>query len=760
MSNDCYWIVRACLSLAVLAWAWPAPASDINRAGTEIYLRQCASCHGQNGEGVAEKHDEPLFGERSLKSLTRLIERTMPEDDPDLCVGDDAAAVAAYIFDAFYSPQAAARNRPARIELSRLTIRQYENAVADLIGSFRPGSAVVEERGGLSAEYYDARNFRREKRTFERIDPRIDFDFGEGSPDERIGAEEFAIRWRGSVVAEESGDYEFVVKTRNGVRLWVNDDAKPLIDEWVSSGNDVREYTQTIRLLGGRAYPVQLEIFKFKEQQAAITLLWKPPHKTLHPIPAKHLAPARVPETMVVTTAFPPDDGSLGYERGTAVSKEWGQAATFAAIEAAGYVIERLDALSRSKAGAADRESQLKQFCMQLAERAFRRPLSEEQRRFFIESQFAGAKDLETAVKRVVLLVLKSPRFLYPEIPGSAPDDYTVAARLALGFWDSIPDRELFEAAAQGKLRNASQIRAQADRMLHDPRTRAKMRDFFDHWLDLEEAEDISKDPSAFPDFNDEVLSDMRSSLELFIDHVVWSDRSDFRQLLLADYLFLNQRLAQFFGATPAAGEGFEKIAFGPDERAGVVTHPLLLTTFAYHKNTSPIHRGVFLTRKVVGRSLRPPPQAIEFLDGRFDPSLTMREKVHELTSSRACQSCHSIINPLGFSLEHFDAVGRWRTMDNQKLVDAASAYPTSDGETIPLTGARDVAEHAAGSAEAHRAFIRHKFHHFIKQAPEAYAPDLLETLRRDFADSEFNMQKLLAEIVQISATHGLKDRP
>jgi hypothetical protein len=759
MKIVCHWIAGALLLLGCFVSA--AAASEISNLGKQIYLKQCAQCHGPNGEGVADMHDEPLFGERSLKSLTRLIERTMPEDDPDLCVGDDAAAVAAYIYDAFYSPQAAARNRPARIELSRLTVRQFENAIADLIGSFRRDTKVDEPRG-LSAEYYDARNFRKEKRTIDRTDPQVEFDFAEGSPDEKIGTEEFAIRWRGSVIAQETGDYEFAIQTRNGARLWINNDSKALIDAWVSAGNEVNEYTQTVRLLGGRAYPIQLDFFKFKEKNASIALLWKPPHKTWQVIPENYLAPVRVAETLVVTTPFPPDDGSLGYERGTAVSKAWSQAITRAAVEVAGKVLDQLDELSRSKPGGPDREAQLKRFCEQFAERAFRRPLTGEQKQQFIASQFQGAKEPEEAVKRVVLLVLKSPRFLYPEIPGAAPDDYTVATRLALGMWDSIPDRALLEAAAQGKLRTPEQIQAQARRMLKDPRTKAKLHDFFDHWLDLEESEDLSKDTAAYPDFDEKVLADMRTSLELFLEHVIWSEASDFRQLLLADYLFLNRRLAKFYGVEAAVENSdaeFQKISFDPKERVGVVTHPLVLTTFAYHKSTSPIHRGVFLTRKVMGRSLRPPPQAIEFLDGRFDPTLTMREKVAELTSSRACMSCHSIINPLGFSLEHFDAVGRWRTMDNQKLVDAASDYPLSDGESIRLTGARDVAEHAAASEEAHRGFIRQVFHQFIKQSPAAYGPDTLENLRKDFAASDYNVQKLLVEIVNVAASHGLPSK-
>jgi mono/diheme cytochrome c family protein len=744
--------------LNALASAAPGP-----RTGEQIYRADCVRCHGPSGEGVADKCDEPLSGDRSAKSLARLIAKTMPEDRDEKCSPDEAGKVAEYIYDAFYSPAARARNQPARIQLARLTVPQYLNSVADLVGSFREQKQIDNGRG-LAAEYYNARNFREQKQVVERIDPKVEFNFANGSPDtNKIEAKEFAIRWRGSVMAEETGDYEFCLKTENGARLWVNGESKQLIDGWVSSGGKVREERAAIRLLGGRAYPMQVDFFKYKDKTASITLQWKPPHKTWETIPARHLAPVRTAETLVIGTSFPADDSSVGYPRGTAVSKAWDQATTYAAIEVANKMVEDLDVLTASKASATNRVESVRRFCEQFAERAFRRPLTEKQKRLFIEQQFKGAKDLETAVKQVVLVVLKSPRFLYPELPGEAAGDYDVSARLALHMWDSIPDRELLTAAGAGQLRTVEQIGAQAQRMLKDRRAKWKVEEFFRHWLEMEEAEDISKDAKTFPDFSDLILTDLRTSLELFIGNVVWSDKADYRELLLADYLFLNARLAKFYGVAISGEEEFEKISFSAQERSGVVTHPYLLSAFAYHKSSSPIHRGVFLTRNIVGRALKPPPMAIEFMDGRFDPSLTMREKVAELTRPAACQTCHSVINPLGFSLENYDAVGRYRTVDNKKPVDATGEYTTAEGKPVKLSGARDVAEYAATSAEAHRGFIQQLFHHMVKQPAAAYGANSLEALRRSFAASEFNVQKLVVEIAKLSALPpkpAVKPRP
>jgi hypothetical protein len=167
-----------------------------------------------------------------------------------------------------------------------------------------------------------------------------------------------------------------------------------------------------------------------------------------------------------------------------------------------------------------------------------------------VTAQFEGSSEVEKAVKKTLLLVLKSPQFLYPEIPDGKVDDYDVASRLSFALWDSLPDQTLLDAAAQSQLHTSDQIEAQTKRMLSDSRARGKISDFFRHWLKMAEAEDMSKDPSAFPEFTTTILGDLRTSLELFVQDTIWnSDSSDYRKLLLADYVFMNRRLAEFYGA-------------------------------------------------------------------------------------------------------------------------------------------------------------------------------------------------------------------
>ncbi len=536
----------------------------------------------------------------------------------------------------------------------------------------------------------------------------------------------------------------------------MNDEETPLIDAGVASG-DLSDYKATRRLIGGRAYPLRIEFFKApKDKSASLALKWRPPHGAIENIPARHLLTGRASPTYVVTTPFPPDDSSVGYERGISVSKAWDEAATQAAIDVANHLVRQIDRLSASKAKDTNRVTQVRALAERFVTAAFRRPLTPRQHRDYIDSQFKKGSRPEDALTRVVLKTLKSPQFLYLGLDNPHPDDFTVASRLSFGLWDSLPDRELLDQAGKGALRSQEQARAQSRRMLRDPRARAKVQAFLHHWLQMSQVDDLSKDARLYPGFTPEIISDLRTSLDLFLDDVVWTESSDYRRLLLEDDLFLNPRLAQFYGVEAKLNGDFARVSLDPKQRSGVITHPYLLAAFSYQKSSSPIHRGVFLTRNIVGRALKPPPIAVAFKDAEFKPDMTMREKVAELTRPDACQTCHSAINPLGFSLEHYDAVGRFRTKEGNRPIDAVSEYTTDDGAVVKLTGARDVAEFAVGSEHAQGAFIELLFHQIAKQPMLAYGPDVPERLRDFFLKSGFNIQALLTETASLTALHGV----
>ncbi len=745
---------RTCVLAFLLSCCLLSDSSDAAEGptGEQIYQQKCLKCHGATGEGGNDSDAKPLIGDRPIKDLAKVISETMPEDDPESCVGEDAEKVAAYIYDAFYSKAAQARIHRPRVELARLTVRQYRNMIADLMSIGDPPRWDNEH--GLRGEYFNAKHFRGDKRVLERRDPTVNFHFGEAGPlPEKIDANEFSIRWEGSLLAPETGEYEFILKTENGAKLFLNDPATPLIDAWVKSGDET-EHREAIQLLGGRVYPLRLEFFKSKEAKektASISLLWKPPHRVVQPVPERCLSPNRGSETLVIQTAFPPDDRSTGYERGASISKAWDQATTYAAIEVASHVTKNLSRLAGVKDDAPDRPQRVQDYCRHFAERALRRPLNDEQMTFFVDRYFQNPTDLNAAVKKVVLLTLKSPRFLYHETGGN--DAYDIASRMSLYLWDSLPDRQLLEAAGRGQLSARDQIAQQAERMLGDLRTRAKLHDFFHQWLRVDRADDLSKDGTLFPDFNETVASDLRDSLDLFLDDVVWNgETSDFRQLLLADFLFLNGRLAPFYGANLPPEAPFQKVALDPQQRAGLLSHPFLLSSFAYHQTSSPIHRGVFIFRSLLGRALRPPPEAVAPLSPDLHAGLTTRERVILQTSPTSCQTCHEMINPLGFSLEHYDAVGRYRSEEKGKPIDDLGYYETLAGQRAEFHGVRQMALFLANCDETHAAFVEQLFHYFVKQPIRAYGADQPEPLRRTFAESGYNIRRLLVDLTATSA--------
>jgi hypothetical protein len=728
------------------------------RSGEVVYREDCLRCHGPMGQGVAGKSDEPLLGEKSIAFLAKYIARDMPEDDPGTLSPAEALASAQYSHDAFYSAEARARNNPPRLELAHLTERQYRESVTDLLGSFRRGSST-HESGGLAAVYRglkdgDSTNTdKNEAKFLERVDPVISFDFGTKAPAAGSRAEQFKINWSGSLLVPDTGEYDFRVTTPNGVRVYVNPPANgseknALIDLWVSSAM-LRSGQGQVFLLGGRSYPLKVEFFKYKDKTASIKLEWRPPGGAWTVIPAENLSPKFSSSVEVVSVPFPPDDASMGYERGVSVSREWTEAVAKGGLQAAALLAPHLHEYAGTTATAPDRAEKLKAFTWRFAQLAYRRPLTVEQKADLAKI-FVPAVTPEIAARRAILHVLSSPHFLYPAT--GTQDDYAVATRLALALWDSLPDEALLKVAAQGALKTPEQVRAQAQRMQKDPRAKAKLRDFLHHWLHVEEGAEIAKDQAAYPGFDPGVVMDLRTSLDLFVEDVVWSEASDYRQLLLSDTILMNERLAKFYGQKLPEGHGFRPVKMDAAQRAGVLTHPYLLATFSYTKSTSPIHRGVFLSRNILGRMLKPPPMAIAFMDDKFDPSFTMREKVTELTAKPACQSCHITINPLGFSFERFDAVGRIRETDNAKPVNTVSPYIAADGTELTLTGARDVAVHAAESLAGQTGFVRNLFQTMVKQPTTAYSPELLSQLTERFRRDHCHVRNLAIEVAVVAA--------
>ena len=734
-------------------------AEESSHRGEELFRQTCADCHGDLGEGVDGAYEKSLTGDATLGELSRVIAETMPEGDPESCVGEDADAVAKYIYDAFYSPAAQLRLNPPRQRLARLTGPQLRQSLADLFARF-DGATEFTDEYGIQARYYNRE--RKERVEFERIDSTIDFDFGMDGPGEGVDAENWAARWNGALKVDVTGRYQIIVRSTCSFVMKFGGNDREFINNHVQSG-DRTEFRKSIHLTAGRVYPlsIQFDQRKRKTEQppARITLSWKPPHGVEQVIPARAFPKVSARSAFALQTKLPPDDRSYGYERGIAVDRQWDESTTAAAIEFADAAVEELWPRYRRQHRDESNEgrAQLRQFLLELVETAFRGPISEEVRRIYVDEQIDATDDDNEAIRRVVLIALKSPRFLYPMLDGDRSPAQRAANRLALTLFDSLPsDRWLRKAVEDEKLLEEREIRTAARRMVRDWRTRGKTRQLFYEWLNLEHFGEIAKNEDRFPEFDELLVSDLRASLDLFLDEVVWGESSDFRQLFLSNVSFTSDRIREYYGedwSSAVDAPGLQPTKPVDERMFGVLSHPYMMSGLAYRDSTSPIHRGVFLLRYVLGRTLRPPNEAFTPLSPDLHPEMTTRERVTLQTSPANCQVCHQKINGLGFALENFDAVGRYRTEENGRVIDAEGRYNTRADDDLQFVGPAQLASMLAESEDVQRAFVNRAFQHFVKQPPAAYGADTEDRLLKSFIKSEYDIRKLLVEIAVTAAS-------
>lgn len=760
------WIAMTILAVSLLAArvavAQPSAANDpettsataVMQQGATIYAQQCASCHGSGGEGVASAYPNPLVGDRSVGELARLIEETMPENDPQLCVAEDARAVAAFIHHAFYSDEAQVRKSPPKVTLARLTANQLRQSISDLYASGAGVPGVTDERG-IKAIYFDGARWKDENKKIQRVDAVIDFDFGLESPGEGISAEEFYIYWEGGLKVDVTGRYEIVVDSTVSFVMHLGSLERSFIDNHVQSG-DKTEFRESIFLTAGRVYPFKIDYIQRKRltqrPAAKISLSWVPPGGPQQIIPRENLIPSWVPATYSLQAPLPPDDRSYGYERGIGVNRQWDDSTTAAAIEFADIATEELWPQYQRKHRQEENSNrnQLRSFLQSLAKTAFRGTIDDPLRRLYVDAVVDAEQDDREAIRRSLLMILKSPRFLYPELAPAATESQRAANRLALVLHDSLPiEPWLVEQVERNELVTKEQIRSAAERMVDDYRTQAKMREMLLEWLSLHSVGELAKDRDLYPGFDPSLVSDLQRSMIAFLDHVVWSQGSDYRQFFLADWKLESDRTIEFYGNKEAA----EGDAAGESWRFGVLTHPLVLSQLAYHDTSSPIHRGVFMIRSLLGRTLRPPMEAFSPLSPDLHPEMTTRERVVLQTSPESCQACHIQINNLGFTLEHFDAVGKYRTEERGKPIDASGLYIDRAGNEVRFTGSGELAAYLAESDDAQRAFVNRVFQHFVKQPIAAFGEGRMEELMAAFRERNFSVRELIIEIAVIAAS-------
>jgi hypothetical protein len=311
--------------------------------------------------------------------------------------------------------------------------------------------------------------------------------------------------------------------------------------------------------------------------------------------------------------------------------------------------------------------------------------------------------------------VLVSPHFLFKiEVdrePNNATavhavNDFELATRLSYFLWGSMPDEELFRLAEQGKLRQPGVLEGQVRRMLKSPKVRALTENFASQWLQLRTLQTAIPDRETYPAYDSTMRNYMLRETEMFFEHIVQEDRSVL-EFLDADYSFLNGPLARFYGISGVSGLDFRKVPLTDKNRGGVITQASVLTLTSNPTRTSPVKRGKWILENVLGTPPPPPPPDVPDLpnEKHAADAASLRQRMEEHRKNAVCASCHQRMDPLGFGLENFDGIGKWRTTDGKFKIDPAGELP--DGASF--AGPADLRKLLLGKADLFRRCLAEK---------------------------------------------------
>jgi hypothetical protein len=411
-----------------------------------------------------------------------------------------------------------------------------------------------------------------------------------------------------------------------------------------------------------------------------------------------------------------------------------------------------------------DPDARARAFIETFGRRAYRRPLAQAEVDGFV-ALFAAAKDVLTDVDPFLAGVqltlqgfLQSPFFVYraelsdqPRADGLIPlGGYELATKLSYLLWDTMPDEALLDAAAAGELSSSAGVRAYAERMLDDPRAHETIASFHRQLFDYDKYLDLYKDPSLYPQFTPEVGDDMQREAELFVDHVVFEEEGGLTDLLTTRTAFVNDRLATIYGVEGVSTSEFTQVELDPAERSGFLTRLGFLAANGTARQPDTIHRGVFINLRVLCAKLPPPPDNATALPP--GEGGTNRERVNAHTGPGTCgASCHgTMINPIGFAFENYDAIGQFRTTDNGLPVDASAQYDFN-GEVKSYANAVELSQVIAERKEAHVCYAKHWLEFAYGRDALKEDDPLLERLGEESMGGS-PVKDLLLELIQSDA--------
>jgi hypothetical protein len=388
-----------------------------------------------------------------------------------------------------------------------------------------------------------------------------------------------------------------------------------------------------------------------------------------------------------------------------------------------------------------------KRFVDTFVRRAFRAPLETEDAAPYYELFKIGLETsgFETGVEMVIEAVLQSPQFLY-RIESSTPGDdpaplypHELASRLSYFLWGSMPDDRLLAAP----LSTPRQIEAEARRLLADGRAREATAHFFLQWLDLEGLGSIPKDPNAFPEFRDSMRRSWVWSMEQYFEHVVFG-RGTIDALFTEPVVFVDDVLAPLYAEIT------------PETHAGLLTQPAMMAKLALPNQSSPIRRGVFVRERILCQLLPSPPNNVDIVPPDPDPNATTRERFAEHTSNPTCSGCHALIDPIGFGFEKYDALGRYRELENGRPIDATGELIATEEAHLqgPFDGAIELSERLARSSEARTCLVTQLFRFAMGRAEAEQDECTLRRLENTLIASGGRIDELL---VAMTVAHAFR---
>jgi hypothetical protein len=371
-----------------------------------------------------------------------------------------------------------------------------------------------------------------------------------------------------------------------------------------------------------------------------------------------------------------------------------------------------------------------------------------------IVKQVQKRDSFEEAIRVVVEAVLISPNFLFrierdPEGSSSATayeiNDYELASRLSYFLWSSMPDDELFRAAEQKQLHTPEVMRTQVQRMLADSKSSALVENFGEQWLNLRLMDRTKPDAEKFNRVDDELLDAMRRETRMFIAAVFRENRS-IMDFVDGRFTFINGPLARYYGIQGIDGEQFRRVELDGEQRSGIVTQASILRVSSYATRTSPVLRGKWVLDTLLGTAPPPPPDGIPpLVEKDLGTAASMRQRLEQHRANPSCAACHNSMDPIGFSLENYDAAGAWRTIDGNFDIDSSGTLP--DGRAI--RGAKGLKEVLKADAPlfAHN-FTEKLMTYALGRGLERSDQPVVEKISQDIASEDYRFMSLVSQIV------------